>query len=141
MLGGLVSVLAGHLIQTVKLRSVAFALYGATAASLLFAAVFALVSLRRWIAITYGAQYPELWIALGFVVLGAILGGVGYYFHTRKPKTNPAADLALVAAPTLLGIAANGARKVSPRAVGIAVVLIGAVALGRSFFSRPADDA
>jgi uncharacterized membrane protein YGL010W len=141
MLGGLVTVLAGHLIQTARLRAIAFALYAATAASLLFAAVFALVALRHWIAITYATQYPDLWIALGFVILAVVLGAVGYYFHVRKPKTNPAADLAILAAPSLLGVAARGARRISPRALGIGVVLIGALALGRSLLSRPADDA
>jgi len=141
MLGGLVTVLAGHLIQTAKLRAVAFALYAATAASLLLAALFALVALRHWIAITYATQYPDLWIALGFVVLAIPLWGVGYFFHTRPPKTNPIADVALIAGPSLLGAAARGARRISPRAVGLGVVLLGALALGRSFLSRPADDA
>ena len=141
MLGGLVTVLAGHLIQKAKLRAIALALYAGTAASLLFALVFALVSLRRWIAITYGSEYPEMWIALGFVVLAILFGGVGYFFHVRKPKGNAAADVAILAAPTALRLAGRGARKVSPRAVGVGVVLLGALALGRMAFSRPADDA
>ena len=141
MLGGLVTVLAGHLVQKAKLRAIALALYAGMAASLLFALVFALVSLRHWIAITYATQYPDLWIALGFLILAAILGGIGYAFHVRKPKTNPAADMAILAAPSLLGVAARNARRISPRAMGIGVLLIGAVALGRSLLSRPADDA
>ncbi len=141
MLGGLVTVLAGHLIQKAKLRAYAFALYAGAAASLLFAAVFALVALRHWIAVTYDTQYPDLWIALIFVIVAAVFGGVGYYFHIRKPKTNPAADIAILAAPSALKLAGRGARKISPRAVGIGIVLIGALAMGRSFFSRPSDDA
>jgi hypothetical protein len=141
MLGGLVTVLAGHLIQKAKLRAYAFALYAGAAASLLVAAVFALVALRHWIAVTYDTQYPDLWIALIFVIVAAVFGGVGYYFHIRKPKTNPAADIAILAAPSALKLAGRGARKISPRAVGIGIVLIGALAMGRSFFSRPSDDA
>jgi hypothetical protein len=141
MLGGLVTVLAGHLIQTAKLRAIAFALYAGTAASLLFALVFALVSLRHWIAITYSSQYPDLWIALGFVVLGFVFAGVGYYFHARKPKTNPIADVALIAGPSLLAATARSARRLSPRTMGIGIILIGALALGRTVFRRSSDDA
>ncbi len=138
MLGGIITVIAGHLIQTAKLRAVAVALYGAAAASLLFAFLFALIALRHWIAITYDSQYPDLWIASGFVVLAIPLGLGGYAFHTRKPKSNPVADVALIAGPSLLAAAA---RRISPRAVGIGIVLVGALALGRSLLSRPADDA
>jgi hypothetical protein len=111
MLGGLVTVLAGHLIQKAKLRAYAFALYAGAAASLLVAAVFALVALRHWIAVTYDTQYPDLWIALIFVIVAAVFGGVGYYFHIRKPKTNPAADIAILAAPSALKLAGRGAAR------------------------------
>ena len=138
MLGGLVTIIAGHLIQTAKLRAVALALFVAAAASLLFAFVFALIALRHWIAVTYDTQYPDLWIASGFVVLAIPLGLAGYSFYGRKPKTNPVAAVAMIAGPSLLAAAS---RRISPRAVGIGVLLVGAFALGRSVFSRPADDA
>ena len=144
MLGGLVTVLAGRFIETAKLRALAFALYAGAGASLLFALVFALVALRHWIAITYGSEYPDLWIALLFLVFVAILGGVGAMFQYRKPKTNAVADVALIAGPTLLGAAARSARRVSPRTMGVGVVLLGGLLLGRSLikgFSAPAGDA
>ena len=144
MLGGLVTVLAGRLIETAKLRAAAFALYAGAAASLLFALVFALVALRHWIAVTYASQYPELWIALLFVVVALICGGIGVFLRYRKPRTNALADVALLAGPTLFGLAARNARKLSPRAVGVGVVLLGGLLLGRSLmkgFSAPADDA
>lgn len=144
MIGGLVSVLAGHLIQKAKLRAYAFALYAGAGASLLFALVFALVALRHWIAITYDSQYPDLWIALLFVLLAGICVGVGLILRYRKPKSNPVADVALIAGPTLMGAAARSARRMSPRTVGVGVVLLGGLMLGRSLmrsFNGSADDA
>jgi hypothetical protein len=144
MLGGLVTVLAGHLIQKAKLRAFAFALYAGAGASLLFALVFALVALRHWIAITYGSQYPDLWIALLFVVVALIFGGIGAIFYYWKPKTNPVADVALLAGPTLLAAGARSVRRLSPRMIGVGVVLLGGLVLGRALMkglSGSADDA
>ena len=144
MLGGLVTVLAGHLIQKAKMRAQAFALYAGAGASLLFALVFALVALRHWIAVAYGSQYPELWIALLFVVVALILVGVGALLQYRKPKTNPVVDVAIIAGPTLLAAGARSARRLSPRAVGVGIVLLGGLMLGRTLmkgFSGPVDDA
>ncbi len=134
MIGGLVTVLAGHLIETAKLKAYAVALYVAAAASLLFASIFGLVALRNWIAVTYGTAYPDLWIALAFVVIAIPLTGVGLYFQQQKPKANPAIDIALLTAPSLLRLAS---RRISARAVVIGVVLVGGVALGRRFMARP----
>ena len=144
MLGGLVSVLAGHLVQKVKLRALAGALYAGAAASLLFALVFALVALRHWIAITYNSQYPDLWIALLFVLVAAIFVVVGLVLAYRKPKTNPALDVALIAAPTVLAAAARSARRVSPRTMGVGAVLLVGLIAGRALMrglSGSADDA
>ncbi len=60
MLGGLIAVLGRHLIEVIKLKAYAVALYAAAAVSLLFAFVFALVSLRHWIVMTFNASYPDL---------------------------------------------------------------------------------
>lgn len=134
MIGGLVTVLAGHLIETAKRKAQALALYGAAAASLLFASIFGLVALRHWIAVTYASQYPDLWIALGFIVLAAPLAGVGYYLQTKKPKTNPAADIALIAGPPALRFAA---RKVNARVAAVGLVLVAGLFLGRRLTHRP----
>lgn len=144
MLGGLITVLAGQLVEKVKLRAYAVALYAGAAVSLLFALVFAIVALRHWIAVTYDSQYPDLWIALLFIIVAAIFVGVGLALAYRKPKTNPALDVALIAGPTLLGAAARSARRMSPRAMGVGVVLIGGLLAGRALMkglSGSADDA
>jgi hypothetical protein len=144
MLGGLVSVLAGHLVQKVKLRAYAAALYAGAGASLLVAVVFALVALRHWIAVTYRSEYPDLWIALLFVLIAAICVGVGMFLASRKPKTNPAIDVALLAGPAVLGATARSVRRLSPRTVGVGVVLLTGLMAGRSLmkaFSGSADDA
>ena len=132
MLGGLVSVFAGHLIEKAKLRAIAFALYAGAGVSLLFAFVFAIVALRHWIAVAYGSEYPDLWIALLFVIITAILAGVGVALQYRKPKTNPLADVAILAGPSLLMATARSARRMSPRSVGVGAVLIGGLVLGRT---------
>ncbi len=128
MIGGLVTLLAGHFIETAKLKAYAIAFYVGAAASLLFAFVFALVGLRHWIAVTYLSQYPELWIALGFVVIAAVAIGVGVYWQKQKPKTNPAVDIALFAGPPTARLAV---RTLSPRVVAVGVVLVAGLLLGR----------
>jgi hypothetical protein len=136
MLVGLVSVLTGHLIETAKLRAYAAALYAAAAVCLLFALVFALVSLNHWIALTYMTPYPGLWIAAGFVVIALPLVGFGVWMQQRKPKANPAASIALLAAPTAARLSWRGARRVSPRVVAVGVVLVAGLAVGRLIGSR-----
>jgi len=131
--GRLVLALAGPLIETVKLRAYAAALFFAAAASLLFALVFGLVALRHWIAVSFNSQYPDLWIALGFVVIAVPLIAVGLYLLSQKPKANPTVDLALLAGPPALRLVA---RKISPQAVAVGVVLVAGVALGRRFAAR-----
>jgi hypothetical protein len=133
MIGGLVNVFAGHLIETAKLKAYAAARLAAAAASLLFALIFGLVALRHWIAVTYATAYPDLWIALGFLVVAVPFVGVGLALQQRKPKVHPAADVALIAGPPILRLAA---RKISGRTLVIAVVLVGGVALGRRFAAR-----
>jgi hypothetical protein len=132
-MGGLVSFLAGHLLERIRLKAYAFALFAGAAASLLFAFAFALVALNHWIAVTYNSQYPELWIALGFVVIALIVLAVGLFLQNRKPEGNPAATMALLAAPPAFRLAA---RRLSPRTVAVGVVLIAGLALGRRFASR-----
>ena len=128
MIGGLFTVLAGHLVETVKLKAYAAALFAAAALGLLFAAVFGLVALRHWLMVAYGLTYPELWIALAFLVVALGLTGGGLYMQKRKPKTHPAADLALLAAPPTLKLAA---RNFNARTVGVGVVLVAGVLIGR----------
>jgi hypothetical protein len=132
MIGGLVTVLAGHLIETAKLKAYAIAFYAGAGASLLIALVFALVGLRHWIAVTYLSQYPDLWIALGFVVITGLLIGIGVYWQKQKPKTNPAMDIALLAGPSAARIAF---RNLSPRVVAVGVVLIVGLFVGRRMTS------
>jgi hypothetical protein len=144
MFGGLVTVLAGHLIEKVKLRAYAVALFAGAAASLLFALVFVLVALRHWIAVTYDSQYPDLWLALLFILIAAAAIGGAVFVLSRKPKTNPAIDLAFIAGPPVLGAAARSARRLSPRTIGVGVVLLTGIVAGRSLmksFSGRADDA
>lgn len=133
MLGGLVTVLAGHFIEKAKLKAYAVALYAAAAASLLFASIFALVALRHWIAVHFGSQYPDLWIALGFVIIAAPLIGFGIYLAQSKPKTNPGLDIALLAGPPAVRLAA---RRLSPRTVGVGVVLVAGLLLGRRMAAK-----
>jgi len=128
MIGGLFTVFAGHLVESAKLKAYAAAFYAAAAMGLLFASIFGLVALRHWLAVTYGLRYPELWIALGFVIVALALTAAGLYMQKRKPKTNPAADLALLAAPPAFKLAA---RNLNSRTVGVVVVLVAGVLLGR----------
>jgi uncharacterized membrane protein YfcA len=136
MIGGLVTLLAGHLIETAKLRAYAAAFYAAAGASLLFAFVFALVALRHWIVLTYGANYPDLWIAAGFVVIAIPFIGLGVWMQQRKPKTHPAASIALLAAPVAARLAVRGAGRLSPRIIAVGVVLIAGLAVGRRLTSK-----
>src|ERR1700761_4361621 len=133
MIGGLVTILAGHLIETAKLRSYALALYAGAAASLLFAFVFALGSLRHWIAVRYGSEYPDLWIAAGFVVLAIPFVGCGIYMQSQKPKRHPAASIALLAGPAAAGFAAG---TVGPKMVAVGLVLAASLIVGRSMSGR-----
>src|SRR5580658_8521639 len=133
MIGGLVTVLVGHLIETAKLRAYAATLYAAAAASLLFAFIYALGSLRHWIAVRYGSEYPDLWIAAGFVVLAIPFLGFGIWMQNQKPKRHPAASIALLAGPPAARLAA---RTVGPRMVAVGVVLIASLIVGRSISGR-----
>lgn len=128
MIAGLAAVLAGHLAELAKLKAYAAALYAGAAASLLFALGFALVGLRHWIALTYGAQYPELWIALGLVIVAAPVAGFGLYMQRRRPKTHPVADIALIAGPPALRLAAS---RINARVIVIAAALVAGVVVGR----------
>ena len=132
-MGRLVTALAGPLIETVKLRAYAAALFIAAASSLLFAFVFGLVALRHWIVVTFNSQYPDLWMALAFVVIALPLIALGLSLQSQKPKANPTVDLALLAGPSALRLVS---RKISPQTVAIGVVLVAGVALGRRFVAR-----
>jgi len=133
MIGGLVAVLGRHLIEVIKLKAYAVALYVAAAASLLFALVFALVGLRHWIAVTYGSNYPDLWIALGFVVITGVLAGVAITLQRKQPTTQPMADIALLAGPPAAMFAV---RRLSPRTIAVGVVLIAGLVVGRRMTHR-----
>src|SRR5277367_3377457 len=133
MLGGLVTVLVGHLVETAKLRAYAAALYSAAAASLLFAFIFALGSLRHWIAVRYGSEYPDLWIAAGFVVLAIPFVGFGIWMQGQRPKPHPAASIAMIAGPSAARLAV---RTVGPRMIAVGVVLIASLVVGRSLSGR-----
>jgi hypothetical protein len=133
MLGGLASLVGRHLVEVIKLKAYAVALYVAAAASLLFALVFALVGLRHWIAVTYGSNYPDLWIALGFILITGVLAGVAMYLQRAEPTTKPMADLALLAGPPAAMFAM---RRLSPRTIAVGFVLIAGLVIGRRLTHR-----
>jgi hypothetical protein len=128
MLAGVAAVLAGHLAEIVRLRSLAAALYAGAAAILLFAFGFALTALSRFIAVTYGAEYPELWIALGLVVLAAPFAGFGLHMQRRRPRSRPATEIALIAGPPAARLLA---RRLDAPLLAVGAVLIAGVVVGR----------
>ena len=128
MLAGLAAILTGHIAELVKLRGYAAALYAGAAAFLLFALGFALAGLGDWLALAYRVKYPDLWIALGLVVVSVPFIGFGIALQTRRPKTRPATQLALIAGPPALRLAA---RKLDARILAVGAVLIAGVVLGR----------
>ena len=95
--------------------------------------MFALVALRHWIAVTYASQYPDLWIALAFVVVALVVIAIAMYLQNKKPEGNPAATMALLAAPPAFRLAS---RRINARTVAVGVVLIAGLALGRRLASR-----
>jgi hypothetical protein len=133
MIGGLISVLGRHLVEVIKLKAYAVALYAAAGLSLLFALGFALVALRNWFAYDLQWPDPDLWVALFMVVITAILAGVGVMMQRRQPQTQPAADIALLAGPPAASFAF---RRLSPRTVAVGVVLIAGLFLGRRLSHR-----
>jgi hypothetical protein len=128
MFAGLAAILLGHLAELIKLRTLAAALYVGAAAVLFFAFGFALAGLGRWLAIAHGVEYPELWIALGLVVVAVPFIGFGLALQTRKPKTRPGTDIALLAGPAALRLAAS---KLDARVIVVGAVLVAGVVLGR----------
>ncbi|HXT08490.1 MAG TPA: hypothetical protein VN715_16350 [Roseiarcus sp.] len=128
MLAGLTAILAGHLAELAKLRSYAAALYAGATALLLFALGFALAGLGRWLTFAHGVEYPQLWIALGLVVVAVPFVGFGLRMQHRRPKTRPATELALIAGPPALRFAA---RKLDARLIAVGAVLIAGVVVGR----------
>jgi TRAP-type C4-dicarboxylate transport system permease small subunit len=128
MVSGLAAILFGHIAELVKLRGYAAALYASAVVILLFALGFALVGVGRWLTIAYGVDYPQLWIALGLVVVAVPFIGFGLALQTRRPKTRPATDIAMIAGPAALSLAA---RKLDARVLGIGALLIAGVVLGR----------
>lgn len=133
MIGGLISVLGRHLIEVIKLKAYAVALYVAAGMSLLFALGFALVALRNWIAYHFSSAYPDMWVAFLMVVITAILAGVGVYMQRKEPPTKPVADIAFLAAPPAARFAF---RSLSPRTIVVGVVLVAGLALGRRLTHR-----
>ena len=133
MIGGLIAILGRHFVEIIKLKAYAIAFYAAAAVSLLFAFVFALVSLRHWIVITFASNYPDLWIAAGFIVIAAAMVGGAIYMQRKEPPTKPAADLALLAGPPAAKFAV---RRLSPRTIAVGIVLIAGLVVGRRMTQR-----
>ena len=127
MIGGLFAVLGRHFVEVVKLRAYGVAAYFAAAVALLFAFVFALVALRQWMYAA-GYAYPDLWIAVGFLVLAMIAVALAAWLQRRDPPSRPVADLALLAGPPAAKFAI---KRVSPRTVAVGVVLLAGLMLGR----------
>lgn len=135
MIAGIASAFARHIAEKIKLKAYAAVLYVGAGVVLLFAIAFALVGLRHWLIATYGLRYPELWIALALLVIALIIGAIGLAMQRRQPKTNPLADLALVAGPPAARLAA---RRVDLPVVMTGVVLVLGVVLGRRL-TRPSS--
>ena len=133
MISGLIAILGRHFVEIIKLKAYAIAFYAGAAVSLLFAFVFALVSLRHWIVVTFASNYPDLWIAAGFIVITAAMAGLAAYMQRREPTTKPAADLALLAGPP---IAKFAVRRLSPRTIAVGIVLIAGLVVGRRISQR-----
>ena len=128
MFAGLTAILAGHLAELAKLKAYAAALYAGAAAVLLYALAFALVGFRNWLLVAYRVEYPELWIALGLLVVAAPFAGSGLYMQRRRPKTRPATEIALVVGPPAVRFAVS---KLDARVIAIGFVLIAGVVVGR----------
>ena len=133
MISGLIAILGRHFVEIIKLKAYAIAFYAGAAVSLLFAFVFALVSLRHWIVMTFAASYPDLWIAAGFILIAAAMVGVAMYMQRKEPPTNPALDLALLAGPPAAKFAV---RRLSPGAIAVGIVLIAGLVVGRRMTRR-----
>ncbi len=133
MIGGLIAILGRRFVEIVKLKAYAIAFYAVAAVSLLFAFVFALVSLRHWIVTTFTASYPDLWIAAGFVVIAAAMVGLAVYMQRNEPPGSPATDLALLAGPPAAKFAI---RRLSPGAIAVGIVLIAGLVVGRRMAQR-----
>ena len=128
MFAGLAAILAGHLAELVKLRSYAAALYAGAAALCLFAFGFALAGFGRWLTLRHGVEYPQLWIALGLVVFAAPVLAFGLQMQRRRPLSRPATQIALIAGPPALRLAA---RKIDARVIAVGAALVAGVVLGR----------
>jgi hypothetical protein len=133
MIGGLIAILGRRFVEIIKLKAYAIAFYAAAAVSLLFAFVFALVSLRHWIVVTFAANYPDLWIATGFFVIAAAMVGLAVYIQRKEAPSSPAADLALLAGPP---VAKFAIRRLSPGAIAVGIVLIAGLVVGRRMTQR-----
>jgi uncharacterized membrane protein YfcA len=129
---GLFAVLIGHLAELAKLRAYAAALFAAAAGSLLFAIIFGLVALHNWLFALH-VGYPDLWIALGFIVVTLICGGLGVWMWRQRPKRHPVATIAVVAAPPAARLAM---RAVSPGMMVVGAVLIIGLIAGRRLTAR-----
>jgi hypothetical protein len=127
MWAGLAAILAGHVAELTKLRAYAAALYACAAVLVLFALAFALVGVRFWL-LRYGVEYPDLWIALGLVIVAAPFAGFGLHMQRRRPRTRPATEIALVAGPPAVRFAA---RQIDARVIAIGAVLLAGVVVGR----------
>ena len=130
------AVLGRHFIEVIKLRVYVVAAYVAAAVALLFAFIFALGALRQWM-FAHGFAYPDIWIAVAFIVLAAIAVAVAAWLQRREPETRPAVDLAFLAGPPAAKFAV---KRIRPRTVAVGVVLLAGLMLGRRLARGPADD-
>ena len=84
--------------------------------------MFALVALRHWIAVTFNSAISRPVDRADFVVIALPLHRrSAFCLQSRKPKANPALDMALLAGPPVLRFAS---RRLSPRTVAVGVVLV-----------------
>ena len=126
-----IAALAGLEIKDAAKRGIRFAGVILVALILAFGAVFfALSALRTELALRYDPVTADLSIALGLIVVAAILVSVAFYMRRRRVGSHTARNAALVAAPLAARIAARNLPtliKAVP-AVVIAGFLIGRLA-------------
>jgi hypothetical protein len=128
MFGALAALVAGEAAAAAKRKALAAAFYAAAAVLIAFALGYALSALRTWLLLAYGLPYPELWIAVGLVILAAPLILLGVRKQREKPQRDIIRTAALIAAPAAIRVTS---RTVSPQLVMIVTIASLGLMIGR----------